>query len=333
MNKYKAYILIDPTTNIPRYVGITSRALEKRFSDHLQDIKSRPKLNLHKTNWFLLLKKENKAPIIKQIAEFDSLEKAKQFEINYISKYKEKYKLINQTKGGDFPGFNINSREVILAKDTTRPISQYNILGEHIADYEITEDAKRALGLKNKACSHITQCCRGKRSCAYGYIWRYKEDSLGDISFINPKTLLFNKLVQYDLEGNKIKEFKSYKEASLEIGDHSHGANIEAVIYGLQKECKGFKWKLEPKYVYYNQELLNKIMNRKHSEYKNSKHNYSNYKIYKYDINMQLVKTYNSILSASEDLIEQGVVGNRDIIKRSCKNGTLYQGFYWRMAT
>ena len=74
-------------------------------------------------------------------------------------------------------------------------------------------------------------------------------------------------------------------------------------------------------------------MNRKHSEYKNSKHNYSNYKIYKYDINMQLVKTYNSILSASEDLIEQGVVGNRDIIKRSCKNGTLYQGFYWRMAT
>lgn len=35
MNKYKAYILIDPITNIPRYVGITSRALEKRFSDHL----------------------------------------------------------------------------------------------------------------------------------------------------------------------------------------------------------------------------------------------------------------------------------------------------------
>ena len=112
------------------------------------------------------------------------------------------------------PGFNAWSREAILKKERTRAVEQYNILGEKISEYEIMEDIGRALNLKSKACTHITQCCKGKRRHAYGYIWRYKGESLGDISDINPKSLHFNKLVQYDLEGNRIAEYDSYKEAS-----------------------------------------------------------------------------------------------------------------------
>lgn len=62
---YKAYVLIDPTTNIPRYVGITTRSLGERFSGHLSDIYNRPNLNPHKTNWFKKLMRGGKMPIIK----------------------------------------------------------------------------------------------------------------------------------------------------------------------------------------------------------------------------------------------------------------------------
>lgn len=134
----------------------------------------------------------------------------KQFEINYIATYKDKYKLINQTNGGDGLGFHAYSRESILKKKTTQPIVQYNILGEKIAEYEMTEDVARELSLQTKSTSHITSCCKGKRRHAFGYIWRYKNDPLGDISNINPKSLYFNKLVQYDLNGNRIAEYDSY---------------------------------------------------------------------------------------------------------------------------
>lgn len=46
---YKAYILIDPNTNIPRYVGVTKQGIGQRFSGHMYDISYRPELNPHKT--------------------------------------------------------------------------------------------------------------------------------------------------------------------------------------------------------------------------------------------------------------------------------------------
>ena len=42
--------------------------------------------------------------------------------MDYISKYKDKYNLINQTIGGDYPGFLIHSRESILKKSNTRAV-------------------------------------------------------------------------------------------------------------------------------------------------------------------------------------------------------------------
>lgn len=253
--KFKAYILVDPITETPRYVGITKRTINQRFSGHLSDVYRRPESNPHKTAWFKKLMKGGKLPYIKQIAEFDTEKELQQFEIDYIAKYKEKYNLINMTKGGESLGEHIYDREVILKKSTTKPITQYNVLGEKIADYEITEDARRELGLSEKACTHITQCCKGTRRNAYGYIWRYKNEPLGDISNINPKSLSFNKLVQYDESGNRIAEYDSYLEASRAIGDSSKGGNISAVITGKQKTCKGFTFQLEPIYIYFDQNL------------------------------------------------------------------------------
>ena len=151
--KTKVYILKDPTNEDIRYVGITTKTLEERLKGHLNDVKTRPDLNYHKINWIKKLQKGGKIPIIEQIDELDTLEEAKEKEIEYIEKYKKEYNLTNCTLGGDFMGFKAHSREVILKKKNTRPITQYDIFGGKIADFEITEDAVVLVynkGLKNK---------------------------------------------------------------------------------------------------------------------------------------------------------------------------------------
>lgn len=298
IKQYLAYVLIDPNTNIPRYIGITTQSLEKRLQGHLRDVISRPNLNKHKTNWFNSLNKIGLTPKIQLVKECSCLEELKQFEVDYIKQYKEKYKLINQTIGGDMPGFNIHSRETILAKTTTRPIVQYNILGEKIAEYEMTEDVKRTLDLKDKSCSHITQCCRGIRNTAYGYIWRYKEDPLGDISHIDPYSLELNYLIQCDLNGKELNQFETAKEAVKTVGLKS-ACNISSVLKGQQKTLKGFLWKVKPKYIYYDSQLLMKVYSRK---IKNINKQHNKYLIQCFDLEDNFIAEFKSFLEASEKI-------------------------------
>lgn len=101
------------------------------------------------------------------MSTYNNLEEAKQAEIDYIYKFKDVYNLTNCTKGGDHLGFASHSRETILKKSNTRGVDQYNILGELISSYEITEDAARFIGHNG---SKITSCCKKQRQHAYGYI-------------------------------------------------------------------------------------------------------------------------------------------------------------------
>lgn len=319
--QFKAYVLKDPRTQIPRYVGITIRSIQQRLVGHMYDVTYRPNLNKHKTAWINQLLGLNLIPIIEQIAEFDSIEEMKQFEIDYIAKYKEKYKLINQTIGGDHVGLAAHSRESILKKSNTRAVIQYNILGEKIAEYEIIEDVGRILNLRPKACSHITQCCKRTRQHAYGYIWRYKGDELGNISNIDPTSIHFNKIIQYDENGNYINSYTSYAEASRTIGDKSKGSNIRAVILGIQKTCKNYIFKLVPNYIYFNQEKLNIITP--------SIKKLINYKIAQYTIEDQFIQTHNSISQAAVNVYNN--IHTRRYITQCCTNPSKsYKGFKWK---
>lgn len=326
----KGYVLIDPITNIPRYVGITRKSLKQRFSGHVSDIYSRPDLNPHKTAWFKKLFKIGKIPIIKQIAEFDTVEEMKQFEIDYIKLYKEEYKLINLTPGGDYFGLNAHSRETILKRKSTRQVVQYNILGEKIAEYEIMEDIGRTLNLKEKACSHITQCCKGTRRHAYGYIWRYKGDDLGDLSDINPKSLYFNKLVQYNEFGDRIAEYSSYIEASKAIGDKSKGGNIASVVNGKQVSCMGYYFQVEPIYCYFDQDLFDKVYSKTWSPGLDKK-NKQGKTVLQIDQNGIIVAEYNSLSLAADTITGKPGSSGRSQISKCCKDQNLtYKGFFWR---
>lgn len=66
---------------------------------------------------------------------------------------------------------NINPYKRISPK--RKPVSQYDLDGNFIAEYESITDASK----KTKtAISAIVFCCKGQRMSANKFQWRYKED-------------------------------------------------------------------------------------------------------------------------------------------------------------
>ena len=57
---------------------------------------------------------------------------------------------------------------------TTTPVIQFSKDGEFLAEYPSIREAERKTG-----CNHgnIGQCCKGNRSFAGGYIWKYKSNT------------------------------------------------------------------------------------------------------------------------------------------------------------
>ena len=242
----KGYVLKDPINNKIRYVGITSKELEYRLSQHNADAYKKDRMHWHKCRWIRsLYDNYGIGPTIHLVDIFETIEEAKSFEVNYIIKYKELYNLTNDTPGGDYVAYKSHTRESILKRKTIKKVCQYNIFGELLHTYEMIEDAVKALKLKSG--SKITACCKKYRKHAHGYIWRYYNEDLGDISDINPNSLCFNNLLQYDLDGNLVNIWDSYKKASDSIGDNSKGGNIAACVNGNQHVCKGYIWKIEYK--------------------------------------------------------------------------------------
>lgn len=324
--KAKLYVLKHPISNEIRYVGITIRKLQERLSGHMSDVKNRPKLNAHKTNWIKKIMRGGNIPKIELIKEYENIEDAKAAEIEYIAKYKNLYNLVNATIGGDHLGERSHTRESILKKKSTRSVKQYNIFGEFLRSFDITEDAARYLDLPSA--SKITACCRGDRKQAHGYIWRYSEDELGDISDLNIYSLTFNSLVQYSLDGDFIKTYDSYLEASKEVGDKSKGGNIASACKGDQRQCKGFLWRMEPKFEYINEEYLDiyveknvKIRDRVPAK---------GVPVNKYDLNNKLIKSYISISEASRD--SYGNTNRNNQIREHCKgkNNHQYDNYIWK---
>lgn len=96
MSTVKIYKLIDPNTNMVKYVGKTVASLAKRLCNHIDNAKNN-KHNKHLSNWILKLLSENKKPIIELIEECNNetwIEKEKY----WISFYSN---LVNLTLGGD----------------------------------------------------------------------------------------------------------------------------------------------------------------------------------------------------------------------------------------
>jgi group I intron endonuclease len=55
------------------------------------------------------------------------------------------------------------------------PVLKYTIDGELVGEYESLKAAAISVGVSHSHTGNISNCCRGERNKAYGYIWKYKQ--------------------------------------------------------------------------------------------------------------------------------------------------------------
>ena len=144
-----------------------------------------------------------------------------------------------------------------------RPVLQFNLNGELIKEYPSMSEAVRILNFK------IHEVLRGTAKTTHGYIFKYKDEWDGNLPTIkphgtlgkqqpfkgrisptkgksinkNPKTeefknILSKPVLQLDLEGNIINEFKSQTEVKQLLN-----IDPQNVLRGKTKTAGGYKWK------------------------------------------------------------------------------------------
>lgn len=133
--------------------------------------------------------------------------------------------------------------------NTPIPVLRYDLSGNFIQEYTSVTSASKNTGL---SATLIINNCSGITRLPNKFIWRYKNDPLIVVpkyikripSIDNIKKLkavVSKPTLQYDLNGNFIKEFVSAKEAAIGVGVHYD--SIYKACRGQLKTVAGFVWK------------------------------------------------------------------------------------------
>lgn len=235
------YILIDPITNKIRYVG-QSTTPKVRYRDHINYAK-RNNDNYHVYNWIRKLLNDNKKPILKIIETCENYSKANEYEKKWIKHYKDNGEnLTNIFNGGNNYPLSELFKEKLSNIIPNKPVLQYDLNGNFIREFKGISYAKK-LTKVNK----IIDCCKLRRKSAGGFQWRYKEDNkfLKKIKKYTPDTTYFKSLykpvLQYDLDGNFIKEYYSLSEAAKSIGKYHPLIRMCCIL--KNKSAYSFQWR------------------------------------------------------------------------------------------
>lgn len=121
-------------------------------------------------------------------------------------------------------------------------VSQYSKDGKLIATYNSIVDTTSFFE-KEINLSHISECCKGKLYTAYGYVWRYGDDSFDKYNSNHDKR--FSGCQKFDLQGNLLGTYSSIKEACISIDKDPQKCNshIVSCCKGARKSAYGYKWK------------------------------------------------------------------------------------------
>jgi len=91
-----------------------------------------------------------------------------------------KHKLSNYKKAN----FTLSEKaKKTIGKKNSKQVIQYNLNGDFIKEWSSASSAERVLNNKLEAHwkdipNNIDACCRLKQKSAYGFIWKYKEETL-----------------------------------------------------------------------------------------------------------------------------------------------------------
>ncbi len=255
---FYVYLLIDPSTNIPFYVG---KGKGKRYAVHFNP--SSAGQNPLKDAKIRKIIERDEAVTIKQIP-CDSEESAYKLEMQLIDLYGRldlgTGSLTNLQGGGEGAGseriMTESTRTKIATSKKNQPcaaatsekiantiqqsgsvtsVIQYTLDGIEVARYPSARAASKATGVDG---SHILYCCSGKYPHAKGFIWKYQypEHHVAPIKSKKIKT----KIEKCDGEWNVIEVFESCSQAAKSLGT---GTSYIARVSKNNDFAFGFYWR------------------------------------------------------------------------------------------
>jgi len=213
------YKLTNPTGKV--YIG-ESGNIDKRWSSYAcLDVKKQPKLydSLLNYGW------ENHQ---KEKLEFiDDPEIRKQREVQYIELYDSYNNGLNSTKKNRGPShLSIESRNKIskVHKGRKKPMTSEKLKG------------KSKPPRTKEHCDKISKALKGYKQT--------EQHKLNKSKAMKGKSVTSKYVLQYDLQGNFIKEWNSAKSACLYYSDKDMNG-VSACCLGKQKTAFGYIWKFK----------------------------------------------------------------------------------------
>ena len=220
------------------YIGQTMISIKIRWNRH-KNHSFKPNRNDYNVKFHKAIRKYGTDSFeIEELEMFEAKDKQSllvllnEAEINYINKFDSFNNGYNSTLGGSKGGGlrgKLNSQSI--------KIKQYTEDGEFIKEWDSIADAARYY---NTFDTCIIDCLKGYNKSSSGFVWRYVDDPnnlpIGQIETRKRKIIL-----QYDLDGNFIKEWPSMAEIKRKLGFHP--GHIPDVCKGKRNQAFGFVWK------------------------------------------------------------------------------------------
>lgn len=177
-------------------------------------------------------------------------------------------------------GYNMipgGSQGLGLAKG--KPVQQYDLKGNFIAEYPSAHQASSATGINF---SSICACCRNEISHTKEFQWKCTNDKNKIINIINNHEAIIveRKVYQYNLDGKLIKIYNNLNEASINSGISK---SIICKVCRFQgNTAGGYVWRYEG------------------NNFSDHKTKPKNRVVEQYDLNGNYLQTFNSITEAAK---------------------------------
>jgi hypothetical protein len=189
-------------------------------------------------------RKDRNDKFIKYVNKFDcnvrkryenlTEEQAFQKEIELIAYYKDLGQCsCNLTMGGDNPPIFYGKKH-----PNRRVVVQLTFEGDFIKQWDCISDVEKELNVSN---SLITRCCKGKVNSAGGFLWVYLDEYNPSFMYTLNRKTVAKPIIQYNTNGDFVKEWGSAKEACESLGLRRPG--LCSCLKGKYKSSGGFLWK------------------------------------------------------------------------------------------
>jgi hypothetical protein len=207
-------------------------------------------------------------------------------------------------------GFKNDRMKVYNETVKLKPIYQYDLNGNFIKEWESISAAALFL---NTLISGISNCCCGRIKTSAGFVWRFKSSIMNKnkkIKHSEFKSLCSNPILQYDTNGNFLKEWSSAKVINFVLKININ--RIGQVCLGRSKRSGGFYW------IYKKSKKI--ALKIKIPCIKKS-----NKQVIQYNLNGEKVKIWESLRLAAISL-----KNSKTTIRKSCLGNKIRGEFYFK---